>query len=38
MLIEGISLLKAEKSEIGSLLDKNRGDIDKMIADLSKAG
>lgn len=38
MLIEGISLLKAEKSEVGSLLDKNRGDIDKMIADLSRAG
>ncbi|MEO8530416.1 MAG: ABC transporter substrate-binding protein [Deltaproteobacteria bacterium] len=38
MLIEGISLLKAEKQEIGSLLDKNRGDLDKMIAALSKAG
>ena len=38
MLIEGISLLKAEKSEIGSLLDKNRGDLDKMIAALKTAG
>jgi phospholipid transport system substrate-binding protein len=37
MLIEGISLLKAEKTEVGSLLDKNRGDIDKMIVALSKA-
>jgi phospholipid transport system substrate-binding protein len=37
MLIEGISLLKAEKTEVGSLLDKNRGDIDKMIAALAQA-
>jgi phospholipid transport system substrate-binding protein len=38
MLIEGVSLLKAEKSEVGSLLDKSKGDIDKMIAALSQAG
>ena len=38
MLIEGISLLKAEKSEIGAMLDRNRGDLDKMIAALSTAG
>jgi phospholipid transport system substrate-binding protein len=38
MLIEGVSLLKAEKSEVGSLLDKNKGDLDKMIAALSQAG
>jgi phospholipid transport system substrate-binding protein len=38
MLIEGISLLKSEKSEIGSMLDRRRGDIDGMIADLRKAG
>jgi phospholipid transport system substrate-binding protein len=38
MLIEGISLLKAEKTEIGAMLDKRRGDLDAMIGDLSKAG
>ena len=38
MLIEGVSLLKAEKSEVGSLLDKNKGDLDAMIAALAKAG
>jgi phospholipid transport system substrate-binding protein len=38
MLIEGISLLKAERTEIGSMLDKERGNIDAMIADLRKAG
>lgn len=38
MLIEGISLLKSEKSEVGALLDRNRGDLDAMIADLAKAG
>lgn len=38
MLIEGISLLKVEKSEIGTMLDKRRGNISKMIEDLKKAG
>ena len=38
MLIEGVSLLKAEKSEVGSLLDKNKGNLDAMIAALSQAG
>jgi len=38
MLIEGISLLKAEKSEIGAMLDKRHGDLDAMIEDLRKAG
>lgn len=38
MLIEGISLLKVEKSEIGAMLDKRRGNLGQMIADLKKAG
>ena len=38
LLIEGISLLKSERAEIGAMLDKRGGNIDKLIADLKKAG
>ncbi|MCT4554476.1 MAG: ABC transporter substrate-binding protein [Pelagimonas sp.] len=38
MHIEGVNMLLTERAEIGALLDKRRGDIDKMIADLAKAG
>jgi len=38
MKIEGISLVKAERTEIGAMLDKRRGDLDQMIADVKKAG
>lgn len=38
MVIEGISLRLSEKTEIGAMLDKRRGDIDALIADLKKAG
>lgn len=38
LLIEGISLLKAERSEIGAMLDKRRGDINALVGDLKKAG
>lgn len=34
MMIEGISLLKAERSEVGALLDKRGGNLDRLIADL----
>lgn len=34
--IEGISLLKAERAEVGALLDKRRGDINALIRDLPK--
>lgn len=34
MLIEGISLLKTERTEIGALLDKRRGNLDQLIKDL----
>jgi phospholipid transport system substrate-binding protein len=38
MYIEGINLLLSERTEIGAILDKNRGNIDAMIEDLAKAG
>ena len=38
LLIEGISLLKAERTEVGAMLDRRRGDVDALIADLKKAG
>ena len=38
LLIEGISLLKSERAEIGAMLDKRRGDIDAMVGDLKNAG
>ena len=34
LLIEGISLLKTERTEIGALLDRRRGDLDALIRDL----
>ncbi|MGV6848414.1 MAG: MlaC/ttg2D family ABC transporter substrate-binding protein [Marinibacterium sp.] len=38
MFIEGVNLLLTERSEIGSMIDKRGGNIDKMIADLEKLG
>ena len=38
IVIEGISLLKTERTEIGAMLDKRRGDIDALIQDLRRAG
>jgi len=38
MVIEGISMRLSEKTEIGAMLDRNRGNIDGLIADLRKAG
>lgn len=38
MYIEGINMLLTEREEIGAMLDKRRGDIDAMIADLRTAG
>ena len=38
MFIEGVNLLLTERTEIGAILDRNGGNIDKMIADLRKAG
>ena len=38
MFIEGINLLLTERTEIGALLDRNKGNIDAMISDLDNAG
>lgn len=38
MLIEGISLIKAERNEIGTMLDQAGGDIDKMVTRLKTVG
>lgn len=37
IFIEGVNLLLTERNEIGSLLDRNGGNIDAMVADLKKA-
>ena len=34
LYIEGVSMLLSERNEIGSMLDKRRGDLDKLIADM----
>lgn len=38
LYIEGINMLLTERTEIGAMLDKRKGDLDRLIADLSKAG
>ncbi len=38
MFIEGVNMLLTERTEIGAMLDRRRGDIDAMIADLTRAG
>ncbi|TCL01251.1 phospholipid transport system substrate-binding protein [Shimia isoporae] len=38
LIIEGISLRLSEKAEIGAMLDKRKGDINGLIADLKTAG
>jgi phospholipid transport system substrate-binding protein len=38
LLIEGISLLKTERTEIGAMLDRRRGNIDQLTQDLRSAG
>ena len=38
LLIEGISLLKSERAEIGTLLDKQGGNVDKLTAQLKRLG
>lgn len=37
MFIEGINLLLTERTEIGAMIDRRGGSIDKMIADLKNA-
>lgn len=38
MVIEGVSLRLSERTEIGSMLDARRGNIDALIQDLKSAG
>jgi len=38
MIIEGVNMLAAERTEIGAMLDRRRGDLDGLIADLRRAG
>ena len=38
LYIEGINMLLTERTEVGAMLDRRRGDIDKLVADLKKAG
>lgn len=38
MIIEGVNMLAAERTEIGAMLDRRRGDLAAMIADLRRAG
>jgi len=38
MYIEGINMLLTERTEIGAMLDKRRGNIDLLIKDLKTAG
>lgn len=37
LFIEGVNMITSERTEIGAMLDRQRGDIDAMIADLQKA-
>jgi phospholipid transport system substrate-binding protein len=37
IIIEGISMLRLEREEIGAMLDRRGGDINKLIAHLKKA-
>ncbi len=38
LIIEGVNMLATERTEIGAMLDRRRGNIDAMIADLQTAG
>lgn len=38
MFIEGVNMLLTERTEIGAMLDKRKGNLDQLIADLSKMG
>ena len=37
MFIEGINMLLSERTEIGAMLDKRRGDVEKVMKDLQKS-
>ena len=35
IIIEGVNMLASERTEIGAMLDKRKGDIDALVADLN---
>ncbi|NDA30586.1 MAG: ABC transporter substrate-binding protein, partial [Alphaproteobacteria bacterium] len=37
MFIEGINMLLSERTEIGAMLDKRRGDVEKVMKDLQNS-
>ena len=37
IIIEGVNMLASERTEIGAMLDKRKGDIDALVQDLQKA-
>ena len=37
IIIEGVNMLASERTEIGAMLDRRRGDIDGLIADMKNA-
>lgn len=37
LIIEGVNMLAAERTEVGAMLDRRRGDINALIGDLSNA-
>ncbi|TMV94231.1 ABC transporter substrate-binding protein [Thioclava sp. BHET1] len=38
LIVEGVNMLASERAEIGAMLDRRRGNIDALIADLKTAG
>lgn len=38
MMIEGVNMLATERTEIGAMLDRRRGNLDQLIADIRRAG
>lgn len=38
LIVEGVNVLSTERQEIGSMLERRGGNIDRMIEDLSRAG
>ena len=38
LIVEGVSLLISERTEIGAMLDRRKGNIDALISDLKTAG
>ena len=38
IIIEGVNMLAAERTEIGAMLDRSKGDIGRLTAALQKTG